>query len=122
MSDTVKLIIEIPKETKQAFDKAESNDLKGGYYDHGGIIGQAIQNGLQLKRDSELAEMQAYFAGMDYGWEQGRKALVDDVKAEIINKHVSLKEDNNFDIGRTYSYEECLTIIDKHISEERGTS
>ena len=57
MSDTVKLIIEIPKETKQAFDKAESNDLKDGYYDHGGIIGKAIQNGIPL--DNVKAEIQA---------------------------------------------------------------
>ena len=46
MSDTVKIIIEIPKEAKQAFDIA--NDLKGGYYDYGGIIGRAIQNGIPL--------------------------------------------------------------------------
>ena len=57
MSDTVKLIIEIPKETKQAFDKAESNDLKDGYYDYGGIIGKAIQNGIPL--DNVKAEIQA---------------------------------------------------------------
>lgn len=44
----MKLIIDIPEETKQVFDKAESNDLKGGYYDHGGVIGKAIQNGIPL--------------------------------------------------------------------------
>ena len=44
----MKLIIDIPEETKQAFGKAESNDLKGGYYDLGGIIGKAIQNGTPL--------------------------------------------------------------------------
>lgn len=44
----MKLIIDIPEETKQAFDKAEATDLKGGYYDHGGIIGKAIQNGIPL--------------------------------------------------------------------------
>lgn len=27
------LVIKIPEQIKQAFDKAESNDLKGGYYD-----------------------------------------------------------------------------------------
>ncbi len=64
MSDNIKLIIEIPKEAKQAFDKAESNDLKGGYYDHGGIIGKAIQNGIPL----------------------------DDVKTEIIDK--AIKDSN----------------------------
>ena len=48
MSDTVKLIIEIPKEAKQTFDKAKSYHLKCGFYDHGGIIGKAIQNGIPL--------------------------------------------------------------------------
>ena len=48
MTDTVKLIIEIPKEAKQAFDNAYSNDLRGGYYDCGGVIGKAIQNGTPL--------------------------------------------------------------------------
>lgn len=57
MRDTVKLIIEIPKEAKQAFDKAEYNYLKGGYYDCGGIIGKAIQNGIPL--DNVKAEIQA---------------------------------------------------------------
>ena len=31
-------------------------------------------------------EVQAYFAGQTYGWEEGRKALIDDVKAEIKKK------------------------------------
>lgn len=57
MSDTVKLIIEIPKEAKQAFDKAKSYDLQGGYYDHGGIIGKAIQSGIPL--NDVKAEIQA---------------------------------------------------------------
>lgn len=56
----MKLIIDIPEETKQAFGKAESNDLKGGYYDLGGIIGKAIQNGTPLdnvtSRISELRD------------------------------------------------------------------
>lgn len=54
--ETVKLIIEIPKEAKQAFDNAESNDIKGGYYDHGGIIGKAIRNGIPL--DDVKAEIE----------------------------------------------------------------
>lgn len=33
--------------------------------------------------DSERAETQAYFDGQAYGWEEGRKALLADVKAEI---------------------------------------
>lgn len=67
MSDTVKLIIEIPKETKQAFDKAESNDLKGGYYDHGGIIGKAIQNGIPLDDvTTEINEKMADYVASGY--------------------------------------------------------
>lgn len=79
----MKLIIDIPEETKRAFDKAESNDLKGGYYDCGGVIGKAIQNATPLDSNSERAEVQAYFDGQAYGWEEGRKALIDDVEAEI---------------------------------------
>lgn len=56
MSETVKLIIEIPKKAKQAFNTAESN-LKGGFYDHGGVIGKAIQNGIPL--DDVKAEIEA---------------------------------------------------------------
>ena len=57
MSDTVKLIIEISKEAKQAFDNAYSNDLRGGYYDCGGLIGKAIQNSTPL--DEVKAKIQA---------------------------------------------------------------
>lgn len=56
MSDNIKLVIEIPKKAKQAFDNAESNDLKGGYYDLGGNIGKAIQNGIPL--DDVKAEIE----------------------------------------------------------------
>lgn len=80
MSDTVKLIIEIPKEAKQAFDIA--NDLKGGYYDHGGIIGKAIQNGIplddvkaeiekQIERDFAFAETETLKVPCHYGIANG---------------------------------------------------
>ena len=103
MSDTIKLIIEIPKETKQVFDKAESNDLKGGYYDHGGVIGKAIQNGIPLdSNDSDYAEAQAYFDGQAYGWKEGRKDLCDKISAEIEHekgKWDYLSSDTCFDIA-----------------------
>lgn len=41
----IELVIKIPEEVKRAFDCAESNDLKAGYYDLGGVIGAAIKNG-----------------------------------------------------------------------------
>lgn len=105
MSDTVKLIIEIPEEAKQAFDNAESNDLKGGYYDHGGIIGKAIQSGIPLDNDSDRAEVQAYFAGQTYGWEQGRKVLIDDIKAEIREQQKEYQEWG-------WAYDDVLEILD----------
>ena len=46
----IELVIKIPEEVKQAFDCAESNDLKGCYYDHGGVIGNAIKNGTPLPK------------------------------------------------------------------------
>ena len=53
----MKLIIDMPEETKQAFDTAYSNDLRGGYYDCGGVIGKAIQNGTPLDDvRAEIAE------------------------------------------------------------------
>jgi len=46
----VELVIKIPEEVKQAFDYAENNDLKAGYYDLGGVIGAAIKNGTPLPK------------------------------------------------------------------------
>lgn len=48
MSETIKLIIEIPKEAKEYFDKPVSDDFKYSYYDHDGIIGKVIRNGIPL--------------------------------------------------------------------------
>ena len=109
----MKLIIDIPEETKQAFDKAESNDLKGGYYDHGGVIGKAIQNGTPLDSNSEKAEVQAYFDGQAYGWEQGRKALIDDIKAEIRRMEYHM-----IDCDVLVSQDDVLEILDNIGKEE----
>jgi hypothetical protein len=46
----IELVIKIDEEVKKAFDCAESNDLKSGYYDHDGIIGDAIKNGTPLPK------------------------------------------------------------------------
>ena len=89
MSDTVKVIIEIPKEAKQAFDNAESNDLKGGYYDLGGIIGKAIQNGIPL----------------------------DDVKAEIDKAQEPYKTSTAYDEGVRFGLMLAYQIIDKYKAE-----
>ena len=73
MSDTVKLIIEIPK---PMYESVQNGTYCGTLYEE-------LKNGILLDSNSERAEVQAYFDGQAYGWEQGRKALIDDVKAEI---------------------------------------
>ncbi len=116
MSDTVKLIIEIPKETYEYW-KTHRDEY---------VLAEAIGNGIPLDRDSEKAEVQAYFAGEAYGWEQGRKALIEDVKAEI-------EKLNPVDYGSMFSYEshngakdmqrdvlQILDNIDKAESEDKG--
>jgi len=61
MSD-IEMVIKIPEEAKKAFDRAESNELKGGYYDHGGVIGKAIKNGTPLpKGHGRLIDADALF-------------------------------------------------------------
>ena len=46
----MKLIIDIPEEVKEVFDKAKEDDLNGSYYDYNSIIGKAIQNGTPLPK------------------------------------------------------------------------
>lgn len=103
MSDTVKLIIEISKETYEYW-KTHRDEY---------VLAEAIQNGIPLDNNSEKAEVQAYFAGQAYGWEEGRKALIDDVKAEIKEK---ISHYNHFQGSNTaHGLEIALEIIDKHI-------
>ena len=72
-ADTVKLIIEIPK---PMYENVQNGTYCGTLY-------KELKNGMPLDSNSELAEVEAYFAGQIYGWEQGRKALIDDAKAKI---------------------------------------
>lgn len=73
MSDTVKLIIEIPKPMYES--------VQNGTYC--GNLDEELKNGIPLDNDSDRAEAQAYFDGQAYGWEEGRKDLCDKISAEI---------------------------------------
>ena len=66
MSETVKLIIERPK---PMYENVQDGTYCGTLY-------KELKNGMPLDSNSQLAEVEAYFAGQTYGWEQGRKALV----------------------------------------------
>ena len=118
MSDTVKLIIEIPEKEYEAFKELIAINISGRCSGKGIIQTclNAVKNGIPLANDSEKAEVQAYFDGEAYGWEQGRKVLVDDVKAEIEEK---ISHYNHFQGSNTaHGLEIALEIIDKHISGE----
>lgn len=63
-----------------------------------------------IDNNSDRAEVQAYFAGQTYGWEEGRKALLDDVKAEIEQMPSELTDDGKRMIRRG----SVFRIIDKY--------
>ena len=46
--------------------------------------------------------------------------VLDKIRAEIVKKHLSVIEKNDFESGRTYGYEEVLNIIDKYKAESEG--
>lgn len=106
MNETVKLIIEIPRNEYEYTCNLTLHDRS--------IWDNAIRKGIPLDSNSERAEVQAYFDGEAYGWEQGRKALVDDVKTEIEEK---ISHYDHFQGSNTaHGLEIALEIIDKHIS------
>ena len=74
MSDTIKLIIEIPKAEYELIVGDEACGLNP--------LTRAVAHGIQLDNISEQAEVQTYLAGHIKGWEQGREDLID----EILNK------------------------------------
>ena len=44
----MKLIIDIPEETKQAFDRANNDDINFCFYDYNSVVGKAIKNGIVI--------------------------------------------------------------------------
>lgn len=53
-----------------------------------------------------------------YACAEGHKEwLLDKIRAEIVKKHLSVIEKNDFESGRTYGYEEVLEIIGKYKAE-----
>lgn len=102
MSETVKLIIEIPRNEYEYTCERTLSDRT--FWD------DAIRNGIPLANDSEKAEVQAYFDGQAYGWEEGRKALIDDIKAKI---DTDLSGDMFDEYGNeTRLHKELMEILD----------
>lgn len=113
MSETVKLIVEIPKEIMEYI---KNNDcLSVIYIDE---VAKVIQNGIPLdSNDSDRAEAQAYFDGESYGWEQGRKALIDELKAEIQEKVKSVEGGNAYHVANGLNM--ALSIINKYTGGDK---
>lgn len=117
MSETVKLIIEIPKEDieficKTSFVEDERTMFKQSPSDRQGTmmlhrLMDSVKGGTLLDSNSEKAEVQAYFDGQAYGWEEGRKALIEDIKAEI-----KRMEYHMIDCDVLVDQEEVLDIIE----------
>lgn len=80
MDDTVKLIVEIPKD--RYTDILRIADVQ--IVRRMPTLEQIVAHGIPLdSNDSDYAEAQAYFAGMSYGWKQGQKDFAEKLKAEI---------------------------------------
>ncbi len=78
--ELAKVIITIPKAKYEYIQELEHGNTD---YATTRMLYHAVKKGTPLDSNSERAETQAYFAGEAYGWEQGWKALIDDLKAEI---------------------------------------
>ena len=44
----MQIVIDIPNEVKEVFDKASKDDIYGCFYDYNSLIGNAIKNGVVL--------------------------------------------------------------------------
>lgn len=94
--DTVKLIIKIPKPMYE--------DIKSGKDGYSNYAHTAIRNGTPLDSNSEKAEVRAYFDGESFGWDEGREALIEELKAEIDKLPLVLLA-GNYHIDKDYVME-----------------
>lgn len=60
----------------------KNNDLKGGYYDHGGVIGKAIKNGIPLpKGHGRIVDMNKALDVLAIEW--GYEGIEDDLESKV---------------------------------------
>lgn len=113
MSETVKLIIEIPKAT---YEDLKQGKIYSSLCEAPQGLVEGIQNGTPLESNSDRAEVQAYFDGEAYGWEEGRKALIEDIKAEI--KTFTITEKSEHDTRFNDAVLKCFNMLDNIGKEE----
>ena len=68
----------------------------------------------ELEQDKPMVEIDLYSVIKQKYIE---REVLDKIRAEIVKKHLSVMEKNDFESGRTYGYEEILEIIDKYKAE-----
>ena len=111
----LKLIIEIPKEVKQAFDKANKDDINFSFYDYNSVIGKAIKNGVPLDDIKTERYNQGFVDGYKKATEQAN-ACIDDIKTEIpILSHWQTDDGQNL-----LMVADALECIDKHTGRSRA--
>ena len=121
----MKIVIDIPDEAKEAFDKASKNELYSTcYYDYKSVIGTAIQNGTPLEK--VLEDIKAEIEEEIKHWEL-RKPPIEETKVgytSCVNSEHSTKIRNPKEIEyiryaeRIGGLDMALEIIDKHTSVE----
>ena len=118
MSETVKIIIEIPKAT---YEDLKSGKIYSSLCEAPQGLIEGILNGTPLDNNSERAEVQAYFDGEAYGWVYGRKALIDDIKAEFIKLYPKnyMGEPYFGGIAGHFSLNNVLKILDNIGKEDK---
>jgi hypothetical protein len=123
MSDTVKLIIAIPKEMHEALLKTEriiSSQRCGKTLMN--VIYSAVAKATPLDNNPERAELQAYFDGESFGWDEGREALIDDVKSEIDKAQEPYITNTAYDEGVRFGLMLAYQIVDRYKTESEGTN
>ena len=134
MSETVKLIIEIPKEDielirKTSFVEDETTMYKQSLADRQGTmmlfrLMDSVKDGTLLdSNNSDRAEVQAYFVGQAHGWEEGRKDLCDKISAEIkdhIVAYDSWTTQRECTATEASTMREALALVEKYKIEAEG--
>ena len=113
MSDTVKLIIEIPKERYTDILRIADVQMVRCMP----TLEQVVANGTPLDNNSDRAEVQAYFDGESFGWDEGREALIEELKAEIDEQYDRV---HPYNIDVAQGLEMALGILDRIGKESEG--
>ena len=93
----MKLIIDIPEEVKETFDKAD--DINFCFYDYNSVIGKAIRNGTPLPKgcgrliDAEKLTHRIKYGDVDDVMNEDWDGLYDSVMSYIENAETIIEAD-----------------------------